>query len=86
MNGLRLDRRGSVRISGSDPRLRGDDKRISKENDMLGIGAHKQRMVDPAKALPGRDTPMPVRGVHHVHGRPIQGDFAGLETVQFGMG
>ena len=53
---------------------------------MLGIGADKQRMVDPAKALPGRDTAMPVRGVHHVHGRPIKGDFAGLETVQFGMG
>ena len=53
---------------------------------MLGIGGWKQRMVDPAKALPGRDTPMPVRGAHHVHGRPIQGDFDGLETVQFGMG
>jgi peptide-methionine (S)-S-oxide reductase len=53
---------------------------------MIGIGAYKQRMVDPAKALPGRDTPMRVRNAHHVHGRPIQGDFAGLETVQFGMG
>ena len=53
---------------------------------MIGIGAYKQRMVDPARALPGRDTPMPVRNAHHVHGRPIQGDFAGLETVQFGMG
>ena len=53
---------------------------------MLGIGADKQRMVDPAKALPGRDTAMPVRGAHHLHGRPIKGDFAGLETVQFGMG
>ena len=53
---------------------------------MIGIGAYKQRMVEPARALPGRDTPMPVRNAHHVHGRPIQGDFAGLETVQFGMG
>jgi peptide-methionine (S)-S-oxide reductase len=58
---------------------------------MIGIGADKQRMVDPAKALPGRDTPMPVRNAHHVHGRPIQGPHLtdkseGLETVQFGMG
>jgi peptide-methionine (S)-S-oxide reductase len=30
---------------------------------MLGIGGFKQRMVDPARALPGRDTPMPVRNV-----------------------
>ena len=53
---------------------------------MVGIGAYRQRMVDPASALPGRATPMPVRGAHHVHGRPISGDFAGLQTVQFGMG
>ena len=53
---------------------------------MVGIGAYKQRMVDPANALPGRATPMPVRGAHHVHGRPITGNFAGLQTVQFGMG
>ena len=53
---------------------------------MIGIGAYRQRMVDPANALPGRATPMPVRGAHHVHGRPISGDFAGLQTVQFGMG
>jgi len=53
---------------------------------MIGIGAFKQRMVDPARALPGRATPMPVRGPHHVHGRPIAGEFPGLQTVQFGMG
>ena len=53
---------------------------------MLGIGGYKQRMVDPARALPGRTTPMPVRNAHHVHGRPIAGDFAGLATAQFGMG
>ena len=53
---------------------------------MIGIGAYRQRMVDPANALPGRATPMPVRGAHHVHGRQITGDFAGLQTVQFGMG
>lgn len=53
---------------------------------MLGIGGYKQRMVDPARALPGRATPMPVPAAHHVHGRPISGDFAGLEIAHFGMG
>ena len=53
---------------------------------MFGIGADKQRMVDPARALPGRATPMPVPAAHHVHGRPITGPFDGLETAQFGMG
>ena len=59
---------------------------------MFGIGAHKQRMVDPARALQGRATAMPLRNVHHVHGRPLRGDsepaagFAGLKQVQFGMG
>ena len=40
---------------------------------MPGIGTHKQRMVDPARA-PGQDTPMPVRNAHHVHGRLIAGE------------
>ena len=53
---------------------------------MLGIGGFKQRMVDPARALPGRDTPMPVRNTHHVHGHPITGEFVGMQSVQFGMG
>ena len=53
---------------------------------MIGIGAFRQRMVDPANALPGRATPMPVRGPHHVHARPIAGEFAGMQCVQFGMG
>jgi peptide-methionine (S)-S-oxide reductase len=61
---------------------------------MFGIGAYKQRMVDPARALPGRTTEMPLRNVHHVHGRPLRGDsadgsgagFPGLQKVQFGMG
>ena len=53
---------------------------------MFGIGADKQRMVDPARALPGRDTPMSVAAAHHVHGRPLAGGFAGLQQVQFGMG
>ncbi|TDR48619.1 peptide-methionine (S)-S-oxide reductase [Tahibacter aquaticus] len=53
---------------------------------MLGIGAFKQRMVDPAAALPGRDTSMPVHNRHYVNGQPLRGDWSGLETIQFGMG
>ncbi|AXK73660.1 peptide-methionine (S)-S-oxide reductase MsrA [Lysobacter sp. TY2-98] len=53
---------------------------------MLGIGAHKQRMPRAGEALPGRETAMPIRNAHHVHGRPIQGEFAGMEQVQFGLG
>jgi peptide-methionine (S)-S-oxide reductase len=52
-----------------------------------GIGAWKQRMPRPEDALPGRDEPVPLRrNEHHVHGRPLRGDFEGLERVQFGMG
>ena len=53
---------------------------------MFGIGAFKQRMVDPARALPGRATPMPVRAAHHVHGRPLAGEFEGMAVADFGMG
>lgn len=56
------------------------------ESIIPGIGAHKQRLPRREDALPGRSTPMPVHNVHHVHGRPIQGDFTGLAQVQFGMG
>lgn len=54
---------------------------------MFGVGADKQRMPAPEKALPGRTTEMPLRNAHHVHGRPLRGEgFAGLQRVQFGMG
>ena len=53
---------------------------------MLGIGAFKQRMPGPEDALPGRTTEMPLRNVHHIHGRPLRDAFAGLARVQFGMG
>jgi peptide-methionine (S)-S-oxide reductase len=53
---------------------------------LLGIGAYKQRMPAPDRALPGRETEMPLRNVHHVHGRPLRDDFAGLARAQFGMG
>jgi peptide-methionine (S)-S-oxide reductase len=54
---------------------------------MFGIGAHKQRLPQPDKALPGRTAEMPLRANrHHVHGRPLQNAFEGLQRVQFGMG
>ncbi len=54
---------------------------------MFGIGAYKQRLPQAGQALPGRNTEMPLRdNVHHVHGRPLRGDFPGLQRVQFGMG
>jgi peptide-methionine (S)-S-oxide reductase len=53
----------------------------------LGIGAYKQRMPRPEKALPGRGEPMALQhNQHHVHGRPLRDVFDGLERVQFGMG
>jgi peptide-methionine (S)-S-oxide reductase len=57
---------------------------------MLGIGAWKQRMPREQDLLPGRDQPLPLHNVHHVHGRPLRGEaaqgFGGLETVDVGLG
>ncbi len=53
---------------------------------LLGVGAWKQRMPAPDRALPGRAEAMPLRNVHHVHGRPLRDAFPGLARVQFGMG
>ena len=53
---------------------------------MLGIGAWKQRLPRPEDALPGRAEPMLLGNRHHVHGRPLHGEFEGLAQVQFGMG
>jgi peptide-methionine (S)-S-oxide reductase len=53
---------------------------------LLGVGAYKQRLPSPERALPGRAEAMPLRNVHHVHGRPLRGEFPGLARVQFGMG
>ncbi|MDB6163974.1 MAG: msrA [Xanthomonadaceae bacterium] len=52
----------------------------------LGIGADKQRLPRPQDTLPGRDRPMPIGNVHHVHGRVLRDAFDGLQRVQFGMG
>lgn len=50
--------------------------------------ARKQvEMVDPASALPGRETQMPVPARHEVLGTPLQGPFPEqVQTAIFGMG
>lgn len=47
----------------------------------------KTRMIDPDRALPGRDAPMPVPGRHAVLGHPMTPPFPeGFEQAIFGMG
>jgi len=47
----------------------------------------KTRMIDPARALPGRDAAMPVPGRHEVLGTPLAPPFPdGYETAIFGLG
>jgi peptide-methionine (S)-S-oxide reductase len=47
----------------------------------------KSRMIDPERALPGRDTAMPVPDRHTVLGNPLTPPFpAGFEQAVFGMG
>lgn len=51
------------------------------------ISSKKLVLPDPADALPGRDTPMPVTNRHFVTGNPIQPPFPpGLEQALFGLG
>jgi peptide-methionine (S)-S-oxide reductase len=47
----------------------------------------KTKMIEPDRALPGRDTAIPVRERHDVLGTPLQPPFPeGLETAVFGLG
>jgi peptide-methionine (S)-S-oxide reductase len=47
----------------------------------------KTKMIDPDRALPGRDQKMQVTGPHFVLGTPIAPPFPeGIETAVFGMG
>jgi peptide-methionine (S)-S-oxide reductase len=47
----------------------------------------KLEMPDPENALPGRDAPLRISGVHYVNGNSIVPPFPeGLETAVFGMG
>jgi peptide-methionine (S)-S-oxide reductase len=51
------------------------------------LSKHKTAMPDPADALPGRDTPMPVPERHFVLGTPLRGPFPeGTEQAIFGLG
>ncbi|KAF1696602.1 peptide-methionine (S)-S-oxide reductase MsrA [Pseudoxanthomonas koreensis] len=51
-----------------------------------GVGAWKQRLPRDQDLLPGREQPLPLHNAHHVHGRPLRGDFPGMETVDLGLG
>ena len=47
----------------------------------------KMTMIDPERALPGRETPMPVPPTHFVLGHEIRGPYPeGLETAMFALG
>jgi peptide-methionine (S)-S-oxide reductase len=47
----------------------------------------KAKMIEPERALPGRDQPMPVPARHAVLGTPLEPPFPeGIETAVFGMG
>ena len=51
------------------------------------FSSRKTQMIDPERALPGRDAPMPVPGRHEVLGTPLAPPFPeGLERAVFGMG
>jgi peptide-methionine (S)-S-oxide reductase len=54
---------------------------------VLFLSRHKQRMVEPAEALPGRPVAMPVPARHEVLGTPLEPPFpAGLERAIVGLG
>lgn len=54
---------------------------------MFGMGRDKTAMPPPERALPGRDTPMPVTEVHRVTGVSLQPPWPpGCEEALFGMG
>jgi peptide-methionine (S)-S-oxide reductase len=47
----------------------------------------KAEMTDAARALPGRETPIPTASTHFVNGNPLKGPYpAGSEQIVFGMG
>lgn len=51
------------------------------------FGFTKTTMVDPADALPGRETPLPVPARHEVLGTPLAPPYPeGSEIAEFGMG
>jgi len=54
---------------------------------MFFVPRHKLEIPTAEKALPGRDTPMPLENRHFVNGHPIQPPFPdGMELALFGLG
>ena len=52
---------------------------------MFGFGK-PAALLPREQTLRGRGMEMPLLNRHHVHGRPLKGDFAGMQRVLFGMG
>ena len=51
------------------------------------FSSRKTQIIDPERALPGRDAPMPIPARHEVLGTPIAPPFPeGLQRAVFGMG
>ena len=49
--------------------------------------SRKDQMVTADNALPGRDAPMPVSGMHFVNGKPLRSPFpSGCQQVLFALG
>ena len=46
----------------------------------------KSSLPSPDKALPGREERVVVSAGHHVHHRPMQGPFEGMDSAQFALG
>ena len=51
------------------------------------FSSRKTQMIDPERALPGRDAPMPIPARHEVLGTPLAPPFPeGFEQIVVGMG
>jgi peptide-methionine (S)-S-oxide reductase len=54
---------------------------------MFGLWSEKTKMVEPSRALPGRELRMPVAGAHTVLGTPLEAPFPdGLEQAILALG
>lgn len=54
---------------------------------MFGISFSKAEMIDPARALAGRETPIATASIHFVFDRPLKAPPPpGLQKAMFGMG
>ncbi len=61
--------------------------RIRVYSRSMFLFREKAKMIDPERALPGRDTPLPVPARHEVLGTPLEPPFpAGSEQLVLGLG